>query len=159
SFLQRVKLTNDTTTPTSTPALATPTDPPTPSRSAITNAAGAASTLAFNAGTCLDTTTRFSVGSSTPRATFVGTSGGAGVTTGGVSSSKFETASVVLSDASRTALINASTGASALNLPATQIEVAQQAPIVGKSLDFRTATVAERLTDSIAPETKSFTVA
>jgi hypothetical protein len=58
-------------------------------------------------------------------------------------------------------LVHAATGLSALNIPRipSPEDVTQEQPIVGKALNFRNLSVAERLQEPPATEAKSFTVA
>jgi hypothetical protein len=91
----------------------------------------------------------------------VGTIGGSvGTIGGGKLQTPIEVSTTGLSDALRSQQLNATGSLSALNVPLpTTIDISQQTPIVGKSLEFRNVSVAERLKEPVAPEAKSFTVA
>jgi hypothetical protein len=87
-------------------------------------------------------------------------SGGLGTIGGGKLQTQIDVTTTGLNDAFRAQQLNASGNLSALNVPlATTIDIAQQTPIVGKSLEFRNVSVAERLKEPVAPEAKNFTVA
>ena len=180
SFLQRTKLTDDTTPggTTPTPGAAPKTAPQSTTSStsdALRLAKLASSSSRFTAATSTKSSSQnvasTLTGARITQSTGIGTIGGGilgtvgtvgtiGTISGGNLGTPFQTAQLGAGDAARSALLNATSGLSVGNLVLpTSIDVSQQSPIVGKSLEFRSVSVAERLKQPIAPETKSFTVA
>lgn len=167
SFLERTKLTGTASTPKDPTGAAGANTAPT---SSVASGSALMALNLMTAAPVSSPTTRFTASIDTSAksgalalgdiAVRGGTAGNIGVLVGGNLGTTLDAATTGISDAVKAASMNAGSSLSVLNIPtATTIDVTQQSPIVGKSLEFRTVTVAERLKQPVAPETKSFTVA
>ncbi len=169
-FVERVKLGGGGTPP----AGGSGTTPPPTGGGGTVRIAGAITTAsgAFAAArggdtvgthTASPTTSRFTAGSTMLKLESLSTPlARTSATTTAISAARttqIETVTSGITAAARAAELRASSGVSVSNLPPTTSDVTEQSPIVGKSLEFRSVTVAERLKQPVAPETKSFAVA